>query len=263
MKRVFALTLCAVLALSLLSACGSPGAAGVSDPPASTGPSQDIPAQEPSLALPSDAPSAEPSTEPSDTPSAEPSQEPSVAPTQKPSTEPSEKPSTPQPTPDAEPSLSLPPEPEATPTPEETNPEGSPAPVAGVDLEAFYTDVTNLNEFGFLELAPAELLDGYYPGLTGIATEQCLVYICMISMNNGEFGLVQVKDNADVDAVKAIFQARVDYMVGDGTGPGDAQYPMAMDQWENNSRIVSNGDYIMMVVHENCDDIVDQFNALF
>ncbi|MFG6351990.1 MAG: hypothetical protein K1W21_10380, partial [Oscillospiraceae bacterium] len=65
MKRVFALTLCAVLALSLLSACGSPGAAGVSDPPASTGPSQDIPAQEPSLALPSDAPSAEPSTEPS------------------------------------------------------------------------------------------------------------------------------------------------------------------------------------------------------
>ena len=52
-------------------------------------------------------------------------------------------------------------------------------------------------------------------------------------------------------------------MVGDGNGPGGAQYPMAMDQWENNSRIVSNGNYVMMIVHENCDDIVNEFNALF
>ncbi len=43
-----------------------------------------------------------------------------------------------------------------------------------------------------------------------------LVYVCMISMNNGEFGLVQVKDSKDVDAVKAAFQSRIDYMVGDG-----------------------------------------------
>ena len=49
----------------------------------------------------------------------------------------------------------------------------------------------------------------------------------------------------------------------DGNGPGGAQYPMAMDQWENNSRVVSNGNYVMMIVHENCDDIVSEFNALF
>ena len=35
------------------------------------------------------------------------------------------------------------------------------------------------------------------------------------------------------------------------------------EQWTNNSRVVSNGNYVMMVVHENCDDIVAAFNALF
>ena len=84
-----------------------------------------------------------------------------------------------------------------------------------------------------------------------------------MTMNNGEFGLVQVKDSADVARVKAIFQARINHMVGDGNGPGGAWYPAAMDSWENNSRVVSNGNYVMMVVHENCDAIVAQFNALF
>ncbi|MDE6280721.1 MAG: DUF4358 domain-containing protein, partial [Oscillospiraceae bacterium] len=142
-------------------------------------------------------------------------------------------------------------------------PEPTPEPADRVDLEAFYERVTAQYEFGFLGLASDDLLDGYYPGMTGIDTEQCLVYVCAISMNNGEFGLVQVKDSADVAAVKTVFQARIDYMVGDGNGPGGAQYPMAMDQWENNSRVVSNGNYVMMVIHENCDEIVSLFNALF
>ncbi|MEY8401869.1 DUF4358 domain-containing protein [Oscillospiraceae bacterium 44-34] len=132
-----------------------------------------------------------------------------------------------------------------------------------VDLQAFYDTTTGKYEFGMLELADSTILDQWYTGLTGISTEQMLVYVCMISMNNGEFGLVQVKDSKDVDAVKAIFQARISYMVGDGNGPGGAQYPMAMDQWEFNSRVVSNGNYVMMIVHENCDDIVNEFNALF
>ena len=114
-----------------------------------------------------------------------------------------------------------------------------------------------------LELASSELLDGFYPGLSAVATEQCLVYVTQMSMNNGEFGLVQVKNSADVAAVKAIFQARVDYMAGDGENPGGAWYPGPTEQWQNNSRVVSNGNYVMMVVHESCDDIVAQFNALF
>jgi len=130
-----------------------------------------------------------------------------------------------------------------------------------VDLAAFYADVTGQYEFGFLELADEEMLDHYYSGLTGIDAGQRLVYICMLSMNNGEFGLVQVKDSADVDAVKTVFQNRINYMVGDGDNPGGAWYPGPTELWKNCSRVVSNGNYVMMVVHESCDEIVSQFNA--
>ena len=52
-------------------------------------------------------------------------------------------------------------------------------------------------------------------------------------------------------------------MVGDGNGPGGAWYPIPTMMWDENSRVVSNGNYVMMVIHENCDEIVSQFNALF
>ena len=133
-----------------------------------------------------------------------------------------------------------------------------------VDLQAFYDTTIGKYEFGFLELADSSLLDQMYAGLTGVSTEQMLVYITMMSMNNGEFGLVQVKDSKDVDTVKAIFQARIDRMSGeDGQGDPGAWYPGPTEQWLNNSRVVSNGNYVMMVVHENCDQIVAEFNALF
>ena len=93
---------------------------------------------------------------------------------------------------------------------------------------------------------------------------QMLVYIVQMSMNNGEFGLVQVKDSKDVDTVKGIFQARINRMAGtDDNGAPGAWYPGPTEQWMNNSRVVSNGNYVMMVVHEKCDDIVNEFNALF
>ena len=97
-----------------------------------------------------------------------------------------------------------------------------------------------------------------YPGLSDIATEQCLVYAPMFSLSAAESVLIQVSDAADVDAVKDLLQARVDAQVN-----GGAFYPMAVEAWENNSRIVSNGNYIMMIVSEDCDAVVSEFNALF
>ena len=97
-----------------------------------------------------------------------------------------------------------------------------------------------------------------YPGLSDISTEQCLVYAHMFSLSAAESVLIQVRDAADVDAVKDILQARVDAQVN-----GGAFYPFAIEVWENNSRIVSNGNYIMLIVSEDCDAVVDEFNALF
>ena len=133
----------------------------------------------------------------------------------------------------------------------------TPAP-AQVDLSAFYTTESGKYEFGMITLADAELAANVYPGLFDIASEQCLPYINMMTMNTSEIVLVQVTNSSDVDKVKSILQSRIDAQV-----EGGAWYPSAIDAWQNNSRIVSNGNYIMMVVHESCDSIVSDFNALF
>ena len=111
--------------------------------------------------------------------------------------------------------------------------------------------------------ADTSLMDGFYAGLSSIPAEQRLVYVNQMTMNLGELVLVQVSNSSDVSAVKAILQARIDYMVGDGNGPGGAWYPGPTEEWRNNSRVVSSGNYVMMVVDDDCDAIVSDFNALF
>ena len=133
----------------------------------------------------------------------------------------------------------------------------TPAP-AQVDLSAFYTAESGKYEFGMVTLADAELAANVYPGLFDIASEQCLPYVNIMTMNTSEIVLVQVTNSSDVGKVKSILQSRIDAQV-----EGGAWYPSAIEAWQNNSRIVSNGNYIMMVVHESCDSIVSDFNALF
>ena len=131
-------------------------------------------------------------------------------------------------------------------------------PDSSVDLSAFYSTVTTNHQFGMLSLADATMIKDVYPGLSDIKTNQCLPYINMMTMNSGEIALVEVADSNDVDTVKGIFQDRIDAQVA-----GGAWYPSAIEAWQNNSRVVSNGSYVMMVVHEDCDAIVNEFNALF
>lgn len=127
-----------------------------------------------------------------------------------------------------------------------------------VDLAAFYSSVSSKYSMPSLTLADSGLMNNYYAGLSSIATEQCKVYINMMSMNMGEMALVQVKNSSDVAKVKSIFQARIDSMVN-----GGAWYPEPTRIWTEQSRVVSNGNYVMMVVGEDCDSIVKDFNALF
>ena len=135
----------------------------------------------------------------------------------------------------------------------------SSAPASSVDLSDFYSTLSGKYEFpSFMALADQEITDNFYAGLTGVSTQQRLVYANMMSMNMGELVLVQVMDSKDVDTVKGILQARIDMMID-----GGAWYPEPTELWTNSSRVVSNGNYILMVVNENCDAIVSDFNALF
>ena len=144
----------------------------------------------------------------------------------------------------------------------ETPAEGTDA--SSVDLTAFAASVTGDQETwpGMMAME-GESLDMFYAGLSGIATRQCLVQMAMISASGDEIALVEVENSADVQAVKDIFQARIDYQVGDGTAPGGAWYPAPTEMWRSESRIVSNGNFVMLVAHTGADAVVEQFNALF
>ena len=279
MKRLTPMLPALALVFSLLCACGGPGAeaspsAAPSDPPVSNGPLGDAePTQEPSLALPTDPPSAEPSAEPSQEPSAEPSQEPSAEPSAGPVENPPASPSQPA----AEPSLSRPPEPEAAPSDElcslppapsdpaaEDSQQPAPPAAAEVDLQNFYDElVFDDPDFNASAELYNEYLDVQYPGLTAIPTNQLLVYQPMMSAVVCEIALVEVQDSADIKAVVDILQARIAAQVGTEDEPGGAWYPASIAGWQNNSRIVSHGRYIMMIAYDKCDDVVAAFDALF
>ena len=134
-----------------------------------------------------------------------------------------------------------------------------------IDLAAFAQTLQENHEFPMLERNdPADelgaaMLDNAYPGLKDMDLEQIEVYLAMISFSGGELALVQAKNADDAAKVKEIFDARV----AAKTTEGPANYPAEVEAWQHNSAVVSNGNYIMLVNHEDSKAIVDEFNALF
>ena len=126
------------------------------------------------------------------------------------------------------------------------------------DLEAFLGSLFDSYDFPGMDVLATDFIANWYSGLTAIPAVQRVVCTTAIGFNTAEIALVQVTNSSDVSAVKSILQARIDSQVA-----GGAFYPAAVEQWEKNNRIVEHGNYIMMVVHSNCDDIVADFNALF
>jgi predicted small lipoprotein YifL len=136
------------------------------------------------------------------------------------------------------------------------------APSAGaVDLAAFYSEIMasgGENSPAMMEVA-GEYLDAFYPGLAQIAKNQCVVYTPMISAVACEVAMVECANAADVDAVKAILQARVDSQVA-----GGAWYPETIDGWQNNSKIVVKGNYVaLFVIPEGLMDAATEFGNRF
>lgn len=135
-----------------------------------------------------------------------------------------------------------------------------------VDLAAFAQTLQENHEFsGFMNrLDPADeelgavMLDNYMPGLRELDLEQMEVYMSMVSFNTGEFSLIQAKNAEDAAKVQEIFQSRIDSMTEEGMN-----YPETVEQWTNSAQVAANGNYVLLVCHEDADAIVDEFNALF
>lgn len=139
-------------------------------------------------------------------------------------------------------------------------------PPAKVDLAEFAAGLNEKYEIsGFLERMDPEdadmgavMIDNTFPGLREMDLEQMEVYLCMVSFNTGEFSLVEAKNADDAKAVADLFQARIDSMTEEGLN-----YPDTVENWTNNAKVVTNGNYVMLVCAEKSEDIVSDFNALF
>lgn len=136
-----------------------------------------------------------------------------------------------------------------------------PAPSTSVDLNAFVADLANQYGENFAanaNVVEAGMHNDLYPGISDIGTKQLAIYQPMMGAVVCEIALAEVNNASDVDAMKAIFQARIDAQVD-----GGAWYPESIEGWQNNSRIVTNGNYVMMIAWSFCDEAVDAFNGLF
>ena len=139
-----------------------------------------------------------------------------------------------------------------------------------VDLAGFAKSVIENHEFsGFVERIDTadpdmgefmrDTLNNFYLGLTDLDLAQMEVYMSMISFSSGELALVQAKSADDAGRVKDIFQARVDSKSTEGMG----NYPEEVEMWQRSAQIAANGNYVLLVCHEDSDAIVSEFNALF
>ena len=236
--RFIALSLALVLMLGLFAACGKNSSGSeigsTSQPDASTSlPEEDLStpdASQPEEEIPT----------------------PEVKPETKPETKPEEKP---QQKPEEDETIMIP-VPEAKP---EVEPE-TPATPAKVDLAAFYGTI-----FTDPENSPAmmpmenDALDAFYPGLNALSLTQKAAYMPMITAVPCEIVMVECANAADVDTVKSLFNARITSQVDN-----HFNYPMVIEAWEKEAKVVSNGNFVaLFVISGMTDQVVANFNALF
>ena len=130
------------------------------------------------------------------------------------------------------------------------------------DLTAFYDELTAEYEWvpeGMMDLAAdKELLASFYPGLEAVNCKQLVIKTPMMSAVVNEIALAECESEADAAKVAEVFRERVKVQA-----EGGAWYPESIEGWQNNSRIVTNGNYVMMIAWALCDDAVADFEAKF
>ena len=131
------------------------------------------------------------------------------------------------------------------------------------DLAAYFTaQQEKYGEDNFpavMDLTQEEAtLDMYYLGLKDYDLKQSVIQVAMINSIPFEVALIECANKSDVEAVKGILQARIDYQIENG-----AFYPMTLEGWEK-AELIVNGNVVALIVGSDLQaDMVSDFNALF
>jgi len=119
---------------------------------------------------------------------------------------------------------------------------------ADVALDSFYAGLAEEYEWddGYMVDIEGEMLESYYPGIGELATKQAVLKMPMMSAVVNELAFVQCETEKDADKAEEIFQARIDYQVGDETNPGGAWYPESIEDWKK-AQVIRKGTYVAMI----------------
>lgn len=135
-----------------------------------------------------------------------------------------------------------------------------------VDLTEVYASMEEVCDWwadGYMEDIPTEMLDLYYPGLSELETEQMIVKAAAMSAVANEVALVKCQSEEDADKAAEIFQARIDYQVGDDENIGGAFYPESIESWKKAS-VQRQGNCVALVaVDGKQGDLENVFNQAF
>lgn len=135
-----------------------------------------------------------------------------------------------------------------------------------VDLTEVYSEMEAACDWwdeGYMVDIEGEMLEMYYPGLGGLATDQLLVKTAMMSAVANEVALVKCQSSEDADKAQEIFQSRIDYQVGDDENVGGAFYPEAIESWKQ-AAVLRQGNCVAMVaVDGKQQDLEDIFTQAF
>ena len=249
--RIVALSLALVLMLGLFAACGKNPSDSESG--STSQPDASISLPEEDLSTPdASTPDASQPEEETPAPQVKPEVKPEDKPQTKPQQKPEEQPEAPAPTPGEDETIMLP-VPEA-------KPEEKPETSTKADLAAFYGTI-----FTDPENSPAmvpmenDALDAFYAGLNALSLTQKVAYMPMMTAVPCEIVMVECANAADVETVKSIFKARIDAQVNN-----HFNYPMVIEAWEKEAKVVSNGNFVaLFVISGMTDQVVASFNALF
>ena len=153
--------------------------------------------------------------------------------------------------------------------PETTAPETTPATTAAPettapqaelpDLETLYNQgIEVLNQMGddapiLFPETDVNYLSNFYNGLADVELKQLYAGVAPVTNAPFEIILVEVANEADVQTVLDIFQARMDRECDDST------YPENAEAWMNNCRITSRGNYVFLAVLMGSAEIPSQF----
>lgn len=118
-------------------------------------------------------------------------------------------------------------------------------PAAEVDLQAVYDAAAAAIDSGdvvlFQEQDP-QMINSVYEGLGDITCRQMVIALPPVLGAACEVAMVETTTAADAEAVRAIFQARIDSMANDTAYPDNAK------GWKNGAHLTVNGNFVVLAV---------------